>query len=156
MSYIVVRARSDVKVERSIRETMGMLNLTRVNHAVIIPENPQYKGMLQKAKDYITWGNANAEMIEKMISERGRLIGDKPITDADVKEATDYSSIKEFAAAIASGDATVKDMPGMKRVFRLHPPRGPKGWGGLKRTYVVGGALGPRGEDISALVERMI
>ncbi|RJU88456.1 MAG: 50S ribosomal protein L30, partial [Candidatus Poseidoniales archaeon] len=52
MSWIVVRARSDVKVERSIRETMAMLNLTRVNHAVIIPENAQYKGMLQKAKDY--------------------------------------------------------------------------------------------------------
>ena len=91
-----------------------------------------------------------------MISERGRLIGDKPVTDADVKDATDYKSIKEFASAIASGDATVKDMPNLKRVFRLHPPRGPKGWGGIKRTYVVGGALGPRGEDISALVERMI
>ncbi len=156
MSWIVVRARSDVKVERSIRETMGMLNLTRVNHAVIIPDNPQYKGMLQKAKDYITWGDADAGLVEKMISERGRLVGDKPVTDADVKEATEFGSIKEFAAAIAAGDATVKDMPEMKRVFRLHPPRGPKGWGGLKRTYVIGGALGPRGEDISALVERMI
>jgi len=156
MSWIVVRARSDVKVERSIKETMGMLNLTRVNHAVIIPENLQYKGMLQKAKDYITWGDADAEMIEKMISERGRLVGDLPITDEVVNEGTEYSSIKEFAAAIASGDASVKDLPNMKRVFRLHPPRGPKGWGGIKRTYVVGGALGPRGEDISALVERMI
>ena len=124
MSWIVVRARSDVKVERSIRETMGMLNLTRVNHAVIIPENPQYKGMLQKAKDYITWGDADAGLIEKMISERGRLIGDKPVTDADVKESTDYANIKDFAAAIASGDATVKDMANLKRVFRLHPPRG--------------------------------
>ncbi|DAC53461.1 MAG TPA: 50S ribosomal protein L30, partial [Candidatus Poseidoniales archaeon] len=37
MTFIVVRARSDVKVERSIRETMGYMNLTRVNHAVIIP-----------------------------------------------------------------------------------------------------------------------
>ncbi|MCH1526808.1 MAG: 50S ribosomal protein L30 [Candidatus Poseidoniaceae archaeon] len=156
MSWVVVRARSDVKVERSIRETMGMLNLTRVNHAVIIPENAQYKGMLQKAKDYITWGNADADLIEKMISERGRLVGDKPITDAHVKEASEFKSIKAFAAAIASGDATVKDMPDMKRVFRLHPPRGPKGWGGLKRTYVIGGALGSRGEDISDLVERMI
>jgi len=156
MSWIVVRARSDVTVERSIRETMGMLNLTRVNHAVIIPENPQYNGMLQKAKDYITWGNADAELVEKMISERGRLVGDKPVTDADVKSATDYKSIKDFAKAIASGDATVKDMAEMKRVFRLHPPRGPKGWGGLKRSYVVGGALGPRGEEITALVERMI
>ena len=137
MSWIVVRARSDVKVERSIRETMGMLNLTRVNHAVIIPENPQYKGMLQKAKDYITWGDADADLVEKMISERGRLIGDKPVTDADVSEATEYTSIKEFAAAIASGDATVKDMPDMKRVFRLHPPRGPKGWGGLKKHFTM-------------------
>ena len=112
--------------------------------------------MLQKAKDYITWGDADADLVEKMISERGRLVGDKPVTDADVSEATDFGSIKEFAAAIVSGDATVKDMPDMKRVFRLHPPRGPKGWGGLKRSYVIGGALGPRGEDISALVERMI
>ena len=156
MSWIVVRVRSNVNVERSIRETMDYLNLTKVNHAVIIPENDQYRGMIQKAKDYITWGEADASLIEKMISERGRLVGDKPITDAYVKEATDYSSIKEFAAAIASGDATVKDLPEMKRVFRLHPPRGPKGWGGLKRTYVIGGALGPRGEEISALVERMI
>ena len=156
MTWIVVRARSNVKVERSIRETMGMLILTKVNHAVIIPENPQYKGMLQKAKDYITWGNADAGLVERMISERGRLVGDKPITDSDVKEHTEYSSIKDFAAAIVSGDATVKDMPNMKRVFRLHPPRGPKGWGGLKRTYVGGGALGSRGDDITALVERMI
>ena len=110
----------------------------------------------QKAKDYITWGNADADLIEKMISERGRLVGDKPITDAHVKEASEFKSLKAFAAAIASGDATVKDMPDMKRVFRLHPPRGPKGWGGLKRTYVIGGALGSRGEDISDLVERMI
>ena len=156
MSWIVVRARSNVKVEHSIRETMDMLNLTRVNHAVIIPENAQYRGMLQKAKDYITWGDADAELVEKMLSGRGRLIGDKPISDADVKEGTEFSNIKEFANAIAADEASVKDMPELKRVFRLHPPRGPKGWGGLKRTYVVGGALGPRGEDITALVERMI
>ena len=39
MSWIVVRVRSNVNVERSIRETMDYLNLTKVNHAVIIPEN---------------------------------------------------------------------------------------------------------------------
>ena len=156
MSWIVVRARSDVKVERSIRETMGMLNLTRVNHAVIIPENPQYKGMLQKAKDYITWGEADAGMVERMLSERGRMTGDAPLTDAIVAEHTDYKSISEFAKAVVSGDAQVKDVPGLKRVFRLHPPRGPKGWGGIKRSYVVGGALGSRGDAIGDLVERMM
>ena len=156
MSFIVVRARSDVKVERSIRETMGFMNLTRVNHAVIIPDNPQYRGMLQKAKDYITWGEADAGVVERMLTERGRMTGDHPLTDAIVAEHTEYSSIADFAKAIVAGEAQVKDIPELKRVFRLHPPRGTKGWGGIKRSFVVGGALGARGEAIVDLVERMI
>ena len=156
MTFIVVRARSDVKVDRSIRETMGYMNLTRVNHAVIIPDNPQYRGMLQKAKDYITWGQADAAMVERMLSERGRMVGDAPLTDAIVAEHTDYATIADFAKAITAGEANVKDVPGLKRVFRLHPPRGPKGWGGIKRSFVVGGALGSRGDAIVDLVDRMI
>ena len=156
MSWIVVRVRSNVNVERSIRETMDYLNLTKVNHAVIIPENDQYRGMLQKAKDYITWGEATEETVEKMLSERGRMSGDSPLTDAVVKENTDYTNISEFAKAVTAGDSTVKDVPGLKRVFRLHPPRGPKGWGGIKRSYVIGGALGARGDAINNLVDRMI
>ena len=156
MTFIVVRARSDVKVERSIRETMHHMNLTRVNHAVIIADNPQYRGMLQKAKDYITWGEATEEIVEKMLSERGRMSGDHPLTDSLVKESTDFKNIGEFAKAIVANDATVKNVPGLKRVFRLHPPRGTKGWGGIKRPFVLGGALGSRGDKIDALVERMI
>ena len=63
MSWIVVRARSNVGVERRIKDTMLHMNLTKVNHAVIIPENEQYRGMLQKAKDYITWGEATPELV---------------------------------------------------------------------------------------------
>lgn len=156
MSKIVVRVRSDVGVERSIKETLHMLNLTKVNHAVIIPDNPQYKGMLQKAKDYITWGDASSSTVESMLSNRGRMSGDKPLTDDIVAESSDYKNIKDLAKAITDGDATVKDVPGLKRVFRLHPPRGPKGWGGIKRTFTIGGALGPRGTEIEALIKRMI
>ena len=50
---------------------MSYLNLTKVNHAVIIPENDQYVGMLRKAKDYITWGKADLATVESMLSERG-------------------------------------------------------------------------------------
>ena len=156
MAFVVVRARSDVGVERSIKETMHYMNLTRVNHAVIIPDNPQYRGMLQKAKDYITWGEADAGLVERMLAERGRMVGDAPLTDAIVAEHTAHSSIADFAQAIVAGEAKVKDVPNLKRVFRLHPPRGTKGWGGIKRSYVVGGALGSRGNDIGALVDRMI
>ena len=156
MSWIVVRARSNVGVERTIKDTMLHLNLTKVNHAVIIPDNEQYRGMLQKAKDYVTWGEATEELVEKMLSGRGRMVGDAPLTDEIVAEHTEYSNMAAFAKAIASGETTVKACPALKRVFRLHPPRGPKGWGGIKRSFVVGGALGPRGEAIGALVERMI
>jgi len=156
VSFIVVRARSNVGVERSIRETMDYLNLTKVNHAVIIPENDQYIGMLRKAKDYITWGEADVAMVERMLTERGRMAGNAPLTDAIVAEHTDYKNIGDFAKAITAGDAQVKDIPGLKRVFRLHPPRGPKGWGGIKRSFVVGGALGSRGDAIGDLVDRMI
>jgi len=130
--------------------------LTRVNHAVIIPDNPQYRGMLQKAKDYITWGEADAGVVERMLTERGRMAGDHSLTDAIVAEHTKFSSIADFAKAIVAGEAEVKDIPELKRVFRLHPPRGTKGWGGIKRSFVVGGALGARGEAIVDLVERMI
>ncbi|MDP6742383.1 MAG: 50S ribosomal protein L30 [Candidatus Thalassarchaeaceae archaeon] len=156
MTWLVIRVRSNIGVERSIRETMGHLNLTRVNHAVLIPENDAYAGMLQKAKDYITWGKVDEETIASLISERGRLMGDKPITDKVVKAETDFKSIKAFSTAIAAGDSTTKAIADMKPVFRLHPPRGTKGWGGIKRHFTVGGALGYRGEAIAELAGRMI
>lgn len=156
MSWVVVRVRSDVKVERSIRETMHHLNLTRVNHAVIIPKNDQYRGMLQKAKDYITWGEADLDTVDAMLRHRGRLVGGAPLTDEAVAEGGVHADIGALATAIASGEGTVKDVPNMKRVFRLHPPRGSKGWGGIKRSHVNGGALGPRGDAIGALIERMV
>ncbi|MEC7720577.1 MAG: 50S ribosomal protein L30 [Candidatus Thermoplasmatota archaeon] len=156
MTFLVIRVRSDRGVKPKIRDTMSMLNLTRVNHAVLIPDTPAYAGMLHKAKDYITWGEVDADTIATLISERGRLVGDKPVTNSSVKSGSDYSTIKALSKAIASGDAGTGDIDGMKPVFRLHPPRGPKGWGGIKRSFTVGGALGFRGEAIADLAGRMI
>ncbi len=54
MTFLVIRVRSDRGVTKKIRDTMAMLNLTRVNHAVLIPQTASYEGMLQKVKDYVT------------------------------------------------------------------------------------------------------
>ena len=155
MTFLVIRARSDRGVNVRIKDTMSMLNLTKVNHATLIPDSPSYRGMLQKVKDYVTWGEVDASTVGSLIRQRGRLIGDKPITDEVVKSGSSFKSIDEISEAIASGEATLKEIEGMKPVFRLHPPRGSKGWGGIKRAYSVGGALGFRGEDIATLAERM-
>ena len=156
MTFLIVRVRSDRGVERSIRDTMAMMNLTRVNHATIVPESSTYAGMLQKSKDFVTWGVVDAGTIENLLKERGRMVGDKPVDDAAIKAGSDFKSVKDFSKALASGEATMKSVDGLKPVLRLHPPRGSKGWGGFKRAYSVGGALGFRGEEISSLAERMI
>ena len=156
MPFLVIRVRSDRGVKPKIRHTMSMLNLTKVNHAVLVPDTPAYAGMLQKAKDYVTWGEVDADTISELISQRGRMIGDKPITNAVIKSGSEFSTINALSKAIASGDARTNAVEGMKPVFRLHPPRGAKGWGGIKRSFSTGGALGFRGEAISDLVGRMI
>ena len=135
---------------------MSMLNLTKVNHATIIPDRPTYAGMLQKAKDFVTWGEVDAKTIATLLRERGRMSGDKPVTDDAISSGSEYDSIDSFASALASGDATMKSVEGLKPVLRLHPPRGAKGWGGIKRAYSTGGALGFRGPAIADLASRMV
>ena len=51
----VIRLRGAVKVRREINDTLKMLRLHHVNHATIIKNSPSYLGMLQKAKDSVSY-----------------------------------------------------------------------------------------------------
>ena len=154
MVYAVVRVRGTVNVRHDIKKTLEMLRLNRVNHCVLVEENESYKGMLQKAKDYITWGEIEKDTLVELIRKRGRLIGDKPLDDDYVKSATSYKSIEELAEAIIEGKIKYRELPEIKPLFRLSPPR--KGYEGVKRADTVGGALGYRGKDINDLIKRML
>ena len=155
MVYAVIRVRGTINVKHDIKNTLKMLRLNRINHCVLIEEgNESYRGMLQKAKDYITWGEVDKETLTELIKSRGRLIGNKPITDQYVKSSTSYNSIEELAQAIAEEKIKYRELPDIKPVFRLSPPRG--GYEGIKRAYTVGGALGYRGKEINNLIKRML
>ena len=154
MVYAVVRVRGTVNVRHDIKKTLEMLRLNRVNHCVVVEETPSYKGMLQKAKDYITWGEIEKETLAELIRKRGRLLGDKPVDDEYIRSATPYNSIDELAGAIIDGKIRYREIPKIKPVFRLHPPR--KGYEGIKRAYTIGGALGYRGKEINDLIKRML
>lgn len=154
MAYAVIRIRGTVNVRGKIKDTLMMLRLNRVNHCVILPKTKSYSGMLQKVKDYVTWGEINPDVLAKMIIERGRLIGEKEITDKYIKTSTSYSSIMSFAKAVSNDEINYQELKDIKPVVRLHPPR--KGYNGIKRSYKAGGALGYRGEDINTLIKRMI
>lgn len=148
----VLRVRGRTGVKKGIQDTMSMLKLTRINHLVLLHEDPTYKGMLVKAKDYVTWGEIDVETISQIITKRGKILGNEKVTEEYIKENTDYSSIEELVKAVVAGEATVEDA-GIKPVFRLHPPR--KGYEATKTSFKEGGSLGNR-EDINELVSKMI
>ncbi len=154
MTLAVVRVRGIINVKNDIRDTLTMLGLGRVNHCVLVNETPQYMGMVRKVKDYVTWGPIDTETATLLVKERGRLEGRKPIEEAGLKDLGDFKTYEDMGKAVAEGQVNWSKLDGTVRVFRLHPPR--KGYEGVKRAYTVGGALGDRGEDINALIQRMM
>ncbi|HPY59262.1 MAG TPA: 50S ribosomal protein L30 [Methanospirillum sp.] len=151
--YAVVQVRGTVKTRREIKDTLKMLRLHHINHCVLIPDTPAYIGMIRKVKDYIAYGEVDGKILEELLVNRGRLVGDIRLTDEYVRENTQYNGISDFAAAVAGGEARLTDVPGLKPVLRLHPPR--KGYKTTKRTVQQGGSLGYHGENINDLLYKM-
>ena len=151
--FLVIRVRGTTGVIQDIADTLDMLRLNRISHAVVVEENPSYKGMLQKAKDYITWGEIDAEFLSQVIAKRGRIVGGEKVTDEYVAEYSDYINIDELAEAIIKSEVKLADL-NIKPVFRLHPPR--KGYEDIRLSIQEGGSLGYRGENIVELAKRML
>jgi large subunit ribosomal protein L30 len=154
MAYAVVRVRGSVGVRGDIADTLKMLRLHRVNHCVIVPNTETYKGMLNKAKDYITYGEVDKDTLVKLILKRGRLPGNKRLNEEKIKELMDLS-VEELAEKIVNDEILLKNTP-LKPVFRLHPPRKGYDKAGIKKPFSVGGALGYRGAEINTLLEKMM
>ena len=154
MTYAAVRVRGKINVNPDIKKTLQLLNLTRTNHCVLLEEKPTVKGMLQVAKDYITWGEIDKEMLSELISSRGKTAGDKELTEEYLKSATSFDKFEKLSSAIIENKFRYKEIPNIKPIFRLSPPK--NGYKGIKRSFTKKGALGYRGKEINKLIERMI
>jgi large subunit ribosomal protein L30 len=149
-----VRIRGISDVSHEIADTMNMLRLTRNCHATLVDDRPSYKGMLRKSKDYLTWGEVSQENITLLLKKRGRLVGDKKLTEEYAKELG-YKSLDDLAEAIFKAEVECSSLPKVKPVFRLRPPK--KGFKGkIKRSFAAGGELGYRGDAINDLLKRMV
>ena len=135
-----------------IKETMKLMRLNRVNHCVIVPENETYDGMLKIIKDYVTWGEVDVETTELMLESSGKTSGNAIFTKKELKDSS-FKTMKALAKNLSEGKVVMRDVPKLKPLFRLHPPR--KGYEGVKRSFKEGGALGYRGEKINQLIRRM-
>lgn len=151
--FAVIRVRGVNNTRKTINATCKLMNIAKIHNLSFVDDRASYKGMLQKAKDTITWGEVTPEAVVNVLSKWGKLVGDKPLTDAWMKEKTKFTTINDFAKAFVDLKADLKDIPELKPFFRLHPPR--KGYEATKLHFTVGGSLGYRGEDINQLIKRM-
>lgn len=149
--FAIVRLRGEVNVRPEIRDTLQMLHIHRVNHCVVVKEDPHFRGMIQKVKDYVAWGKIDDDTLAMLLERRGRLSGNRRLTEQFLKENTPYRSFKELAAAMNASSVSFKEL-GCKPIFRLHPAR--KGLKTTKKTAQQGGDMGFR-QDLADLIKRM-
>jgi len=151
----VIRVRGDVGLHPRVRQAMKILKLYKKNYLIIIDNSPSLAGTLRTVKDFTTFGELDKETFIKLLQKRGRLAGDTQLTEDYLKQKL-KSDFKQFAEDFFAFKKDLKDVPGMKTFFRLHPPIGGFERGGIKKNYAEGGTLDYRGKDINKIIERMI
>ena len=143
----IIRIAGQQGLTRDKKDTLKMLNLHKKNTCVVLENSGTLVGMLTKIKDLVTWGEIDEPTFKSLVEKRGRMPGNKPVSSVD---------ISTFSKDFISGKKKIKDVKGLKKFFRLNPPR--KGYGrkGIKIPFSRGGALGDRKEKINDLIKRML
>ena len=150
----VIRLRGPVGIGVEREYTFKLMHLARKHHAILVEGTPSNVGSIQKIKDYATWGEVSIDAVSSLLAKRGRLEGGVKLTEEYVQEPLGYSSIAELSKSIYDLRVRMTDLPRVKPIFRLHPPR--KGFhGSIKKPYPKG-ALGYRGEAINTLIAKMV
>lgn len=150
---LAIRIRGGVNASHRVEDTLRMLRMDRNNTATLLDDRPEYLGMLQRAKDYITWGEPTVETVQLILERRGRVLGDRPVS-TEALSGLGYETLDKLAEALHGGEAEIQKLEGLKPFFRLHPPS--KGFKRtVKRPYRSKGELGYRGEAINELAKRM-
>lgn len=121
-----IRIRGIIHSTMPIRHTLENLNLHNRNTLAIFNDSESVRGMMKKVKDYVTWGEVDAETEEQVIAKRAQFLVDK--------------------------DGKKVQLP----FYRLSPPKKGYGRKGIKDAFASGGALGYRGEKINDLIKRML
>lgn len=150
----IIRIRGRVHVRGDIGDTLNLMRLYKKNTCVIIKNTEAQIGMLNKVKDYVTWGEIDEATFKILLEKRGKLAGNKKITEAYLKEKTKMN-FEEFSKEYCSLKKELRDVPGLKLFFKLCPPIHGFERKGIKKPYSIGGVLGYRKEKINELIKRM-
>ena len=142
---IAVRIRGKIGIRQQVKDTFQMLRMKRTHSAVLLPETPIYKGMLEKVKDYIMYGKISPEVLKKLLAKR--------LKRKDNKKA-DNKLIEKTIKTI-NENKLLKDVNEIKPFLALHPARKGLKKTGTKKTVKRGGSLGWH-DSMDDLILRMI
>jgi len=152
MKVAIVRIRGNVKVNYEIKQTLKFLKLNYKHNCNVIELNDAYKGMINKVKDYITYGEIDKDTFKNLLLKRGKTKDGKRITDEILKPK--FNSVDDFVDKFFDNNASLKDI-NLNIPFKLNPPSGGFERKGIKVPYTLGGALGYR-KNINELLKKMM
>jgi len=147
----VVRISGKADVERGIKDTLKMLKLDHMHNCVILPNTPGYKGMVEKVRDHITYGEIDKQTLAEVLRKRLRSTGNEKVSE--LKPFTGHASHEELADDLLSKKVRLSNFKKLQPVLRLTPPS--KGFKSTKSHYPEGD-LGYRGKEINEILKRMI
>ena len=132
-----------------VKKTLEYLRIKQKHVCVVLDNTVENRGMVQRVKDYVTFGTIDETFYKQMLDKRVQTVG---------KSETKVDSVK-LAKSYFSGELKLRDFEAkfnVKPFFRLHPPIGGFERKGIKMPYSKGGVLGDRKEKISDLITKML
>jgi large subunit ribosomal protein L30 len=155
--YIVaIRIDGTPNVKPPEELTLNSLRMKSRYSTVLLRDDPSVRGMLQRIKDHVTWGEAKKEDIALLLSNRARTTEGLGLTSKFVKKKSELAGVSQVVSNLQSGKLTLAKLRemGIEPCFRLHPPRGgfPRS---SKRPFADSGELGFRKEGLHKLLVKM-
>lgn len=154
---LAVRLRGTVGDSPDVERTMESLMLERTFQARLLEDNASVKGMLRKAQSLVAWGEVDSGVLAVLLVKRAERDGAGRVDEEFVRVQLGVNGFDSLAKSLVAGELGLRELwrAGVKRRFRLHPPKG-----GFKRStrraFSDGGETGYRGTEINSLVRRMI
>lgn len=138
----VMRIVGSVKIAGRVQETLYRMRLRRKYTLVLLPATPETKHLLGSVRNFVAYGDIDADTLSLLLQKRGQPL--------DTKKKTDFAQAVEQLV----GEKKSLVELGFKPFFRLHPPRG--GIDARLHFGVRKGVLGDSKEKINDLIRRML
>ena len=147
IAVILIRGLVNVSYEK--KKTLEYIRLKQKHACVVLDSTIENKGMIEKVKDYVTYGTIDEAGFKALLDKRAQTVGNADVKIDSGKIAKEYFS----------GKTKLRDFEttyNIKPFFRLHPPIGGFERGGIKQPFGKGGVLGNREDKINLLITKML